>query len=80
MVFQVVEVQTGKVLGQILLLLGQLVKKLLGMRPCLSGRTGPNVFLDLFPFFAEQLESLKESEMLVLCPATGLKTTRIHRL
>ncbi len=45
-------------------------EELLRMRPCLSARSGRDMFLDELPILAMQLKSFKESQVLGEGPTT----------
>ena len=69
MLFQVVEVHRAQEFRQGLLPFLQLVEELLGVRPGLRARPGLNMFLDLLPLLAVELQGLQKPEVLVLGPA-----------
>jgi len=50
----------------------KLDKKFLSVAACLSGGASAYVLLNKFPLFAVILQSMKEPEVLVNCPATRL--------
>jgi len=74
-VFKVIEIQVLKVFGKFLIFLLKFVKEFLCMRSGLGRSPCSDMFLDLFPLLAEVLESLQESEMLILGPPTHLELT-----
>ena len=69
------EVESFQELFQCFILLLQLDEELLRVATRLSAGARAHVLLHMLPLLAEQLERLKEPEMLVTCPSTSLGST-----